>query len=66
MKKSFFRKIPTWISDKSGTNIILPPFYIKLELLKQIVMVLDKNGDYISSLTSLGTEKLNAAIFDEP
>ncbi|EEZ99611.2 hypothetical protein TcasGA2_TC002128 [Tribolium castaneum] len=54
----------------SREKIILPPLHIKLELMKQYVKALDKNGsgfNYISQkFPGLSKEKINAGIFDGP
>ena len=51
-------------------KIILPPYHIKLGLIKQFVKALNKEGScfgYISSkFPGLSTEKLKAGIFDGP
>ena len=51
-------------------RIILPPIYIKLRLIKQLVKALDKHGEcfrYIcQSFPGLSLEKLKAGIFDGP
>ena len=51
-------------------KITLPPFHIKLGLMKQFVKALDKHGDcfkYICrSFPGLSMEKLKAGIFDGP
>ena len=51
-------------------RIILPPFHIKLGLMKQFVKALNKNDDCFSYIVKtfpgLSTEKLNAGIFDGP
>ncbi|GFV51081.1 uncharacterized protein TNCV_4743581 [Trichonephila clavipes] len=51
-------------------RIILPPFHIKLGIMKQFVKALDKSGEYFNFLSrkfpGLSIEKLKAGIFDGP
>ena len=51
-------------------NVILPPLYIKLGLMKQFVKTLDRSGEcfeYIcSAFPGLSYEKKKAGIFDRP